>query len=358
MVTLSGSRNFVRFIQDTEPAVHDKGDLWLDTTSTDSITSKGLYKSTGIAWVGVFREDIPGDIGLFGGKNDGGYSNVIDQVTISSPGNATDFGDLTVANSYFAATSNGTSDTGIFGGGHDGSRLNTIDQVTISSPGNATNFGDLTVAQYLLVATSNGTNDTGIFGGGPETINTIAQVTISSPGNATDFGDLTVGRYSLSATSNGTNDTGIFGGGNIKGSSVINTIDQVTISSPGNATNFGDLTGASYGLAATSNGTSDTGIFGAGVRTHNGAAINTIDQVTISSAGNATDFGDLNGVNYNIGATSNGTNDTGIFGGGGVGGSYLNRIDQVTISSPGNATDFGDLTDVKYKPAATSNGLT
>ena len=35
--------------------------------------------------------------GLFGGGNTGSASNVIDYVTIASTGNATDFGDLTVA---------------------------------------------------------------------------------------------------------------------------------------------------------------------------------------------------------------------------------------------------------------------
>ena len=45
---------------------------------------------------------------------------------------------------------------GIFGGGYDGSaRINTIDYVTISTPGNATDFGDLTVARNRLAATSN-----------------------------------------------------------------------------------------------------------------------------------------------------------------------------------------------------------
>ena len=94
--------------------------------------------------------------GIFGGGYSGSYENTIDYVTISSPGNATDFGDLTVARRYLAATSNGTNDRGIFGGGYDGSaRVNTIDYVTISTPGNATDFGDLIVARNALAATSN-----------------------------------------------------------------------------------------------------------------------------------------------------------------------------------------------------------
>ena len=45
---------------------------------------------------------------------------------------------------------------GIFGGGYDGSAyVNTIDYVTISSPDNAIDFGDLTTARNGLAATSN-----------------------------------------------------------------------------------------------------------------------------------------------------------------------------------------------------------
>jgi hypothetical protein len=89
-----------------------------------------------------------GDTGIFGGGYTGSYVNTIDKVTISSPSNATDFGDLTLSRRDLSSTSNGTSDTGIFGGGYDGSTIvNTIDQVTISSPSNATDFGDLTLGR-------------------------------------------------------------------------------------------------------------------------------------------------------------------------------------------------------------------
>jgi hypothetical protein len=58
----------------------------------------------------------------------------------------------------------------------------------------------------------------------------------------------------------------------------------------------------------------DTGIFGGGTNTTTN--FNTIDSVTISSASNAIDFGDLTVVRSYLAATSNGINDTGIFGGG------------------------------------------
>ena len=91
---------------------------------------------------------------MFGGGTDGSNSNVIDYITISSTGNATDFGNLSTARNSLAATSNGTTGRGVFGGGYDGSASDVIDYITISSTGDATDFGNLSVARYNLGATS------------------------------------------------------------------------------------------------------------------------------------------------------------------------------------------------------------
>ena len=73
-------------------------------------------------------------IGLFGGGNTASLSNIIDYVNIASVGNATDFGDLTVARQGLAACSSSTR--GIFGGGFDNSAVyyNQLDYVTIIFP--------------------------------------------------------------------------------------------------------------------------------------------------------------------------------------------------------------------------------
>jgi hypothetical protein len=145
--------------------------------------------------------------GVFGG----GYApssnqNVIDYITIASTGNATDFGDLTVARQYLAACSSSTR--GVFGGGYIITptfiNSNTIDYITIATTGNATDFGDLTVARTNISACSSSTR--GVFGGGnvaPTFQNVIDYITIATTGNATDFGDLTVTRGRLAACSNG-----------------------------------------------------------------------------------------------------------------------------------------------------------
>jgi hypothetical protein len=91
----------------------------------------------------------------------------------------------------------------------------------------------------------------GLFGGGNtgSSTNVIDYVTIASTGNATDFGDLTAARYGLAACSYSTR--GLFGGG-FTGSNNSNFIDYVTIASTGNAIYFGDLTVARRGLEACS----------------------------------------------------------------------------------------------------------
>ena len=255
---------------------HQTNDI---SNSTGTITINGVVvggDNTPIIW--------SGNRGLFGGGDTGSASNVIDYVTIATTGNATDFGDLTVARHSPAACSDGIY--GLFGGGFipadpTGSASNVIDYVTIATLANATDFGDLTEAQYGPAACSNGTY--GLFGGGLDgsAINVINYVTIATTGNATDFGDLTAARYGLAACSNGT--YGLFGGG--WGGSISNVIDYVTISTTGNATDFGDLTVVKYGPAACSDLT--YGIFGGG------STSNVIDYVTIATPANATDFGDL-----------------------------------------------------------------
>ena len=303
-----------------------------------------------------------GSRGVFGGGAESYASvNKIDYITIATTGNAADFGDMTVTAELRGACSNGSR--GVFGGGYQSSAsagTNTIDYVTIATTGNATDFGDLTVARYGTAACSNGTR--GVFGGGivyssgqtAFEVNTIDYVTIATTGNATDFGDLTEVRRGLSACSNGTR--GVFGGGyRLDIASDRNTIDYITIATTGNATDFGDLTVARRSLSACSNGT--RGVFGGGlIGISPSTGSNVMDYVTIATTGNATDFGDLTVTRYGPGACSDGTR--GVFGGGAIPATksttYYNTIDYVTISTTGNATDFGDLTAQRSNVSATS----
>jgi hypothetical protein len=89
----------------------------------------------------------------------------------------------------------------VFGGGFTSVNVNTIDYVEISTPGNAVDFGDLTVARQSPAAASDGSR--AVFGGGftSVNVNTIDYVEISTPGNAVDFGDLIPARRTHAAAS-------------------------------------------------------------------------------------------------------------------------------------------------------------
>jgi len=187
--------------------------------------------------------------GLFGGGNN---SNVIEYVTIASIGNSVDFGDLTQTRRTLAACASTTR--AVFAGGSESdppfTQYNIIDYVTIATTGNATDFGDMTLARSGLDGCSSSTR--GVFSGGYDgssAVNTIDYITIASTGNATDFGDL-LAAISRSAGAS-SHVRGVFGGGNY--SPFLNTIQYITIASIGNATDFGDLTAARAELAALSN---------------------------------------------------------------------------------------------------------
>ena len=91
---------------------------------------------------------------MFAGGDSGSRSNVIDYIAIDTTGNATDFGNLTVARFGIGATSDGSR--GVFGGGQlaDSSKTDVIDYITIANTGNATDFGDLEDERYLCTSTS------------------------------------------------------------------------------------------------------------------------------------------------------------------------------------------------------------
>ncbi len=304
-----------------------------DSTEDGELHWKDVDESTLEVVVG------DGNRGVFAG----GYSttvgnhDTIDYITISTTGNATDFGNLLSATPAVGGTSNGSR--GLFGGGNgSGSGSNVIQYITILTTGNATDFGDLSNARKLSAAVSNYTNDRGCFAGGRYAghsyTNIIDYVTISTLGNATDFGDMTYSGYLNGSTSNGTNDRGIWAGGQTPDAT--NIIDYITISSASNATDFGDLLSSSKAKAAFSNGTLDRAVWAGG-----DSSTNVMEYVTISTTGNSTDFGDLTSSRgYSCGA-SNGSNDRGVVAGGT---GSINTIDYVTVSTTGNSTDFGDLT--------------
>jgi len=256
----------------------------------------------------------------------------INYINIMSLGNSIDFGNLTEPGSQPSSASSSTR--GIFAGRVGVSptftESKTIDYVTISSSGNAQDFGDLPVATRAMTqGVSSSTR--GIFAGGvsPASTNVINYVQISTLGDAKDFGDLIQSAYGVAGVSSPTR--GIFNGA----SSQPTMIQYLTISTTGNTVRFGDLV-----QLKTDGGTVGSSVRGISVGTDGDNRIKAMDYITIASTGNALNFGDLT-----VGKLSRGcsTQIRGVFTGGASSPTQTNIMDYVTIASTGNAQDFGDL---------------
>ena len=290
----------------------------------------------------------------------GGYigpaaTNIIEYMNLNSSGSQRDFGDLK-GGAYAPSVTSSSTRALIAGGYISGPALITnIDYVTLSSSGmNALDFGDLSTARRDFSGCSNNTRS--VFGGGTTTGSTtpttsMEYMTSASLGSVASFGDLlSTGRGNASCSSP---TRGIFFGGYqafaTPVSTYTNAINYITIATTGSAADFGDLVidnnGKKGGLAAFSNST--RGVVGGGAAYFSPAytVYNTIEYITITSTGNAQDFGDLIQARNYLSGTSNSVR--GFFTHGSTP-TFVNTCEFVTIASTGNAQDFGDFANATY----------
>jgi hypothetical protein len=251
----------------------------------------------------------------------------------------------------------------VFGGGASTSYTSSIQTFNIQSQGNTVEVSELTSARWGLAAAGSATR--GLFGGGRTApggsgtyLNTIEFVTIANVANSIDFGDLTRAGSFINALGNETR--GIWAGGydvDTKPATNIgqNTIDYVTIATAGNAADFGDMvrqdgsSDTTFSKFSTANST--RGLIAGGY--NSGGEQDEITYITIATTGNSTYFGDLTAVSA-FGGSGASSSTRGILTVGGTPGPH-NRIDFVTIATTGNATDFGDLTLARRYAQGVSN---
>ena len=228
----------------------------------------------------------------------------------------------------------------IAGGLSSPSNMDNIDFITISTMGDAQDFGNLSQARYKLYDSGLASRTRAMWGGGytqpGQNRDTIDFVTFSSTGDATDFGNLLEAQQEPTGFSNQTRGVWMNGAPNN------DRIQYVTIASAGNSIDFGDaiFSGSSRGGLASST----RGVVGGGESsTSPHPYTNSMEFITIASTGDGTDFGDLTTIRRFQAGGGNSTR--GIFDSGydnAPAGS--NVIDFITIASTGNATDFGDMT--------------
>lgn len=236
--------------------------------------------------------------GIYSGGTQGGTrQNVIDYITIATTGNATDFGDLSIASDSGGSVESSTRAVMTIGS-TDGGLVNTIDYVTFATTGNASDFGDLSNSVAGQTGISNGT--TGLLAG-TSTTNVVDKITIATTGNTRDTGDLTVNRYYPASACSHVR--GVFSSGD-SGSSPSQTVDYINFNNLGNAVDYGEMSVARTTLSAGHASSLTRGLFGGGVTYSSGLRSDVIDYITIATNGNALDFGDLTNQRRNASGLS------------------------------------------------------
>ena len=329
-------------------------------TSGPVIAGVSTNNSTGCMIIPVGPSEHRGGRGrgVFGtGYNNAPNSslNSMQYVTIATTGNTTDFGDL--KDSSIAKASFGSATRGFWAGGDSvpGQADNkTIDFTVISSLGGANDFGEMTNTKAYFSGMSNDIR--GFFVGGattPEYVkqNVIEYVIMASTGNGNDFGDLALAAMVPAPVANNTR--GVIALGQAGPSpQQSRRIQFITLSTGGDAQDFGEVTTLNKAGAGFV-GSPTRACFMGGTGTTGAAdhVSNVIDFVTISTTGNAEDFGDMTVAVNNFASAS--SSIRGLHAGGRTGSpvaeALQNVIGYITIASTGNATDFGDLvTPTRY----------
>ena len=326
----------------TEPSSPAIGDFWWDTANLKLYRYvNGEFKEFTLVAVSTANH---GDKSARAGFGTANTSNV-HTINIASLGNASSWKDLSRSFARGAAASNSLYGF-FFGGNPSGSNgaadVNIIDYFAFANDNDATDFGDLTSESSDNSACASTERACIMLGANNSAsttyVNSIDYITMATPGNALDFGNLITPRMQVGANCSICNLTrGVFGGGyNPTNTNGINVIDYITMATTGNASDFGDLTSAGYGICGTGTGTGDRGLFAGG---YPSGRYNKLEYITVSTTGNATSFGSLwsgTSPDYYGGASNNATRA--IF----LAPWSNNNIEYVTMATTGNAADFGD----------------
>jgi len=328
-----------------------------DTNRMYVYSGESWYKSE-ISTVYTPAEVLYGDRGVIAG---GGGSN-------SSASRRVEYFNLvtgTTVGNFSDSTINGSTNSG--GSTTNGSRMVFCKKGTglayMSIPDPTTDevnsFGQLTQTCELGAGTGDGIYGVffGCVGSNNDGTDAIQYITIDTTGNATVFGDQTEFSQQMGDTGVSDKTRGIYAGGKVTAGNYIDTIAYITIATPGNATNFGDLQDG----RETGSGCHDEtrGVFIAGANNQYGqAASNKTDYITMATTGNSTNFGDLSVEKKEHMCLSNGTYGYAISGyerpSGSGSFSNIREIQQFTIQTNSTATDIGDIDYQKYGGSASS----
>ena len=234
--------------------------------------------------------------GLFGGRFN---SDAIEYITIASEGDSIDFGNMTQARYYTASASSSTRS--ITMGGSAPSGVNTIDYVQIMTLGNALDFGDMSSVRFTDGSAFSNGIEAVCCGDYPGTEQHYEIIRISSTGNSIQGDIAPVGGTRWPGAGCANSVRGIWAGGSDQPNKFTSVISYLSMASKGNAQAFGDLSKEAGGAAgAAANATRAVIPFGQILTPTPYTEVNTVEFITISTGGNARDFGDLRGGDNQI----------------------------------------------------------
>ena len=242
----------------------------------------------------------------------------------------------------------GGGTTSGYSAGGDAPVQDTIEKYSFASSIVVADHGNLTTPRDATGGCSSATDGYTIGGyisGPPGGVGgfreNIDRFSFASNAGATDHGDLTRDTVGVAGCSSSTNGYAV-GGHRGPSNAQSNIIDTFTFGSNSNATDHGDMSMAGKGRGSSQS--SNTHGYAAGGETPGPNVLNIIDKFAFASNVTGTDHGDLTtSRHYPAGCSST----THGFTAGGQGNSGLtNIIDKFTFNSNSNATDHGDLTTI------------
>lgn len=330
------------------------------------ITTDSLDVGIGNTWVSL--DAYSAGRGLIAGGANTAATNFIQAISIPSTGDSQYFGNLTIDNTNVQSCGSATRSIVAGGSGSDSNRSQSIEYINIMTFGNAVEFGFSTTYIRSQCGCFSSNIRGYIAGGyssvpGPFTVNTdsVDFFQIATEGNAVQISRLKESSPAQGAFASPTR--GVIplmvapdGSGGIP----TNSLNTITISSAGNTCDdFGDLTTAVGDKAGCSSST--RGIFIGGVTDYVPYTFtSTIQFITIASSGNSQSFGNLS-LSKAI-ATACSSSTRGVFAGGYTVGpaplnlnTYYNGIDFITLQSGGSAQSFGILLDTNSWGAGISD---
>jgi|TARA_B100000035_G_scaffold297483_1_gene290291 hypothetical protein len=217
----------------------------------------------------------------------------IDYVTVASTGNATDFGDISVGGTGDVGADGDSWGRGVFMGATGSGGYSALEYITIDTTGNSSTFSNMTISSSPgtpMEIAGDGTYKLQMFVSGTDVYVWNMGTTGSA---AVDKGEDLYASHNGYAGSCG-DDTYVARAGSTSGAQHISRITTQTL---GGSIDFGDMVGNSggeYSSLTCDNNTSRCIIAGRHWMPYNRNDINYFD---ITTASNASDFGDLTATN-------------------------------------------------------------